>query len=63
MVLREEKQAIQRIRRKIGRGYLTMANEPIATLFYDKDKESYGLIYYEKYKNYEGLLPFNIDLS
>lgn len=35
---------------------------PIATLFYDKDKENYGLIYYEKFKHYKGMMPFNIDL-
>ena len=39
-----------------------MADEPIATLFYDKDESKYGLIYHENYNNYEGLLPFNIDL-
>ena len=42
---------------------ITIANKPIATLFYDKDKKSYGLIYHEEYKDYEGLHPFNIDLS
>lgn len=41
---------------------IIMAGEPIATLFYDKEKENYGLIYHEKYKDYKGLLPFNIDL-
>ena len=41
---------------------IVMVGDLIATLFYDKDKEKYGLIYHEKYNNYEGLLPFNIDL-
>ena len=41
---------------------IIMEGDPIATLFYDKEKENYGLIYHEKYKDYKGLLPFNIDL-
>ena len=41
---------------------IIMADEPVATLFYDKNEEKYGLIYHEKYKNHEMLLPFNIDL-
>ena len=41
---------------------IVMDNAPIATLFYDKNEKKYGLIYHEKYKNYKGLLPFNIDL-
>ena len=42
---------------------IVMANDLIATLFYDGEEEKYGLIYHEKYNDYEGLLPFNIDLS
>ena len=38
-----------------------IGDDPIATLFYDRDKESYGLIYHKAYKNYKGLLPLNID--
>ena len=41
---------------------VVLTGELIATLFYDKNREEYGLIYHEKYKNYPGLLPFNIDL-
>lgn len=41
---------------------IIIAHDPIATLFYDKNKEEYGLIYHKKFKNYKGLMPFNIDL-
>ncbi len=41
---------------------VVMDDHPVATLFYDKDKENYGLIYHEKFKNYKGMMPFNIDL-
>ena len=41
---------------------IIVSKEPIATLFYNKNREEYGLIYHEKYKYYHGLLPFNIDL-
>lgn len=39
-----------------------IADDPIATLFYDEEEEKYGLVYHEKYNNYKGLLPFNIDM-
>ncbi len=41
---------------------IVIADDPIATLFYDKNEEKYGLIYHEKYKDHEMLLPFNVDL-
>ena len=41
---------------------IVMDGSPIATLFYDKDKKSYGLVYHEKFKRYKGMMPFNIDL-
>ena len=41
---------------------IVITGDLIATLFYDKDEEKYGLVYHEKYKNYPGLFPFNIDL-
>ncbi len=37
-------------------------DDPVATLFYDKSEEKYGLIYHEKYKNHEMHIPLNIDL-
>lgn len=41
---------------------IIMTGDLIATLFYDKNEEKYGLIYHEKYKNHEMLIPLNIDL-
>lgn len=41
---------------------IIIARDPVATLFYDKKEEKYGLIYHKKYKNYKGLILFNIDL-
>ena len=41
---------------------IVMTGDIIATLFYDKSKEKYGLIYHEKYKDHEMLIPLNIDL-
>ena len=41
---------------------IVITGDLIATLFYDENEKKYGLIYHKKYKDYEGFLPFNIDL-
>ena len=41
---------------------ITINNDHIATLFYEKKEESYGLVYHEPLKKYPGLQPFNLDL-
>ena len=56
------KKIIDRSDRDIPVLNIVMDRAPIATLFYDKNKKSYGLVYHEKFKYYKGLIPFNIDL-
>ena len=41
---------------------ITLNNDHIATLFYDKENTRYGLTYYKPSEKYPGLQPFNLDL-
>lgn len=46
----------------IPRLKITINNDHIATLFYDKESARYGLTYYKPLEKYPGLQPFNLDL-